>query len=297
MDARDPQTALDALSGPGWRVGQALTPDCGHRRYWRAGRGARTAILVHDDRSLPRFTRIAAALRAHGFAAPEVYAAAPPWALLEDFGGRALRALPQEEALHRAVDAARALAGCGALLEGLALPAWAGSAVQRGRADWARDVLRRPDLAPSLEAAWGQAEGALPPCPAVFVHGDFHPDNLMALPGGRVGLLDFQDALAGPGAYDLVNLLDDARADVPGGLRAAMVGRYCAGMGAGERAAFEAWYRVLAGQFACRVAALFTRLGGRYAAHLPRLRVRLGAALAHPELAPVARWFREAGAV
>jgi len=43
-----------------------------------------------------------------------------------------------------------------------------------------------------------------------------------------VGLLDFQDALAGPAAYDLVSLLQDARLDVPEGIEAELFARYCA---------------------------------------------------------------------
>ena len=48
---------------------------------------------------------------------------------------------------------------------------------------------------------------------------DFHSPNLIWLPErqdiARVGLLDFQDAVIGPAAYDLASLLQDARVDVP----------------------------------------------------------------------------------
>ena len=56
---------------------------------------------------------------------------------------------------------------------------------------------------------------------------DFHSPNLIWLPErhgiAQVGLLDFQDAVMGPAAYDLASLLQDARVDVPeadGGLAA-----------------------------------------------------------------------------
>lgn len=241
---------------------------------------------MEDGQSLARFLRVGAVLWAHGFAAPEVYAAEGGLALLEDFGSRSLRALPMAEALPRAVDVLRGFSAAPGLLADLALPPWAGSHLQQKRGEFAPTAL-----APSFEAAWAEAEEALPPCTPVFTHADFHPDNLMALPGGRVGLLDFQDALAGPGAYDLVNLLEDARADIPSDLRAAMLDRYCAGMGPEERSIFDARYRVLGTQFHCRVVALFARLGGAYAAHLPRLQNYIRAALPHPALAPVARWF------
>ena len=45
--------------------------------------------------------------------------------------------------------------------------------------------------------------------PQVCVHRDFHSRNLMSLPNGEVGVLDFQDAVIGPVSYDLVSLLRD----------------------------------------------------------------------------------------
>ena len=52
----------------------------------------------------------------------------------------------------------------------------------------------------------------------MFVHRDYHAQNLMWLPEreglGRIGLIDFQDAVAGSRAYDLISLVEDARRDV-----------------------------------------------------------------------------------
>jgi len=48
--------------------------------------------------------------------------------------------------------------------------------------------------------------------PAVFVHRDFMPRNLMAPTylGGPLGVLDFQDAVYGPITYDIASLMRDA---------------------------------------------------------------------------------------
>ncbi|MCA1325225.1 aminoglycoside phosphotransferase family protein [Herbaspirillum sp. alder98] len=46
--------------------------------------------------------------------------------------------------------------------------------------------------------------------PPVYVHRDYHSRNLMVLPSGNPGILDFQDAVYGPITYDLVSLLRDA---------------------------------------------------------------------------------------
>lgn len=52
-----------------------------------------------------------------------------------------------------------------------------------------------------------------------FLHGDFHPGNLMPLPNNQIGLLDFGAAMMGNGHYDLVNLLEDIRRDVPSDIK------------------------------------------------------------------------------
>jgi N-acetylmuramate 1-kinase len=51
--------------------------------------------------------------------------------------------------------------------------------------------------------------------PPVFVHRDYHSRNLMLLPSGNPGVLDFQDAVWGPPVYDLVSLLRDAYIEWP----------------------------------------------------------------------------------
>ena len=59
---------------------------------------------------------------------------------------------------------------------------------------------------------------------------DFHSPNLLWLPEregiARVGLLDFQDAVMGPAAYDVASLLQDARVDVPETMEIALLSRY-----------------------------------------------------------------------
>jgi aminoglycoside/choline kinase family phosphotransferase len=110
----------------------------------------------------------------------------------------------------------------------------------------------------------------------------------MLLPGGSLGLLDFQDALAGHPAYDLVSLLQDARRDVAPELEARMLVRY----GAVDRAA----YALLGAQRNAKILGIFTRLWKRdgkprYLAFQPRMWTYLERDLAHPALAPVKAWF------
>ena len=110
------------------------------------------------------------------------------------------------------------------------------------------------------------------------------------------GLLDFQDAVAGPAAYDLASLLEDARRDVPARLKAAMLERYQDAFPSLEPGAFMAAFTILAAQRHAKVIGIFTRLCVRdrkpgYLRHIPRVWRLLDSALREPRLGPVASWF------
>jgi aminoglycoside/choline kinase family phosphotransferase len=110
----------------------------------------------------------------------------------------------------------------------------------------------------------------------------------------RFGLLDFQDALAGHPAYDLVSVLEDARRDVPPELERDMIHRYVAKSGVDDR--FEPAYWALAAQRNTRILGVFCRLWkrdgkDRYKAFQPRMWGLLERDLAHPGLEPVRHWF------
>jgi aminoglycoside/choline kinase family phosphotransferase len=131
----------------------------------------------------------------------------------------------------------------------------------------------------------------------VLVLRDYHADNLMVLPGRReLGLLDFQDALAGHPAYDLVSLLQDARRDVSPELEQAMIDRYMDAANVQDRARFRAHYEVLGAQRNTKILGIFTRLWKRdgkahYVSMHPRIWNYLERNLRHPALAPVRAWF------
>lgn len=59
--------------------------------------------------------------------------------------------------------------------------------------------------------------------PQVGVHRDYHSRNLMLLPNGDVGVIDFQDAVVGPLTYDLVSLLRDCYLVLPDDIVIALV--------------------------------------------------------------------------
>ncbi|HZP70173.1 MAG TPA: tRNA (adenosine(37)-N6)-threonylcarbamoyltransferase complex ATPase subunit type 1 TsaE [Pseudolabrys sp.] len=133
---------------------------------------------------------------------------------------------------------------------------------------------------------------------------DFHSPNLLWLPEregiARVGLLDFQDAVMGPAAYDLASLLQDARVDVPEMMEIALLSRYVRARmkkGSFDAADFARAYATVAAQRASKILGIFARLERRdrkpqYVRHMPRVWNYLQRSLAHPALAPLAAWYR-----
>ncbi|MDT8326252.1 MAG: phosphotransferase [Roseovarius sp.] len=136
----------------------------------------------------------------------------------------------------------------------------------------------------------------------VLVQRDYHAENLLWLPDrtgvARVGLLDFQDAMLGHRAYDLVSVLQDARRDVPPAIQHAMITRYIDRSGA-DPETFETAYACLGAQRNLRILGVFARLCMRdgkahYVDLIPRVWAHLERDLSHPEMAPVAEIVRAA---
>ena len=144
--------------------------------------------------------------------------------------------------------------------------------------------------------------------PATWAIRDFHSPNLIWLEGrggmARVGVIDFQDTVLGPPAYDVVSLAQDARVDISEALEIALVSRYVRGRKGDDAsfdpAAFAESYAMMSAQRNTRLLGVFSRLNRRdgkpqYLRHLPRIWGYLGRALAHPSLSEAARLVCEAG--
>lgn len=138
----------------------------------------------------------------------------------------------------------------------------------------------------------------------VFIHRDFHAENLLWLPQrrgvARVGLIDFQDAVAGSPAYDLISLTEDARRDVSPDLAEAATRDYLAAMAAQGTGLDEAQFRhemaVMAAQRNAKIVGIFARLYSRdgrprYLSFLPRVWGYLERDLAHPAMADLKAWY------
>lgn len=140
--------------------------------------------------------------------------------------------------------------------------------------------------------------------PTGWVLRDYHSPNLLWLPDRkglqRVGILDCQDALEGPVAYDLVSLLQDARIDVPESLEQQLYRHYCQSVAVREpdfdQATFDFAYAALGAQRNTKILGIFARLSRRdgkkgYLRHLPRIWRYLDRDLGHPKLLPLKKWY------
>ena len=306
------------LHGWGAAERRPLAGDASFRRYDRLRRGTETAVLMDAPppmEDVRPFVKIATHLRALGFSAPEVMAedAEAGLLLLQDLGDqtytRMLDASADAETLYAlAVDTLIALHklpakqaipaglppyGNGRLLdEAFLLPQWFMPAFGGGPMD--EDARR------AYGDAWLEVFPIVHAQPKTLVLRDFHVDNLVFLSAGEgiraCGLLDFQDALSGAPAYDLMSLLEDARRDVDPEIASVMLERYAEAFPAMDWMAFDDSYTVLAAQRHAKVIGIFTRLKvrdgkGDYLQHIPRVWRLLENALFNPVLAPVARWF------
>jgi hypothetical protein len=153
-------------------------------------------------------------------------------------------------------------------------------------------------------ALWKAALDAIQGGDIVFIHRDYHAQNLLWLPQreglGRVGLIDFQDAVAGSRAYDLISLVEDARRDVPPALAESATRHYLEAsreFGAPlDEERFRAEMAVMAAQRNTKIVGIFARLflrdgKRRYLDYLPRVWNYLERDLSHPLLADLRHWY------
>jgi len=126
----------------------------------------------------------------------------------------------------------------------------------------------------------------------VLIQRDYHAENLLWLPERngpeRVGLLDFQDAMSGHAAYDLVSILQDARRDVPREIESKMIDRYLS-QNPQDEAEFRKAYAILGLQRNLRIVGAFAKLcidlgKPRYVDLIPRVWEFVERNLAHSAL-------------
>lgn len=310
-------TSFLRLNGWGEADRAPLAGDASNRRYERLIHPVLGAAVLMDappDRGedVRPFLHIAEHLSKLGLSAPKVLAreVAHGFLLLEDLGDalftRVVSTTPGLETslyqsatdvlltLHRAAPPDGVLAYDANVMSDLAALAF----------DWylAHGAAPDPDARSRFVAVFQPLLTRYTGGKQVLIQRDYHAENLLWLPErtgvARVGLLDFQDAMTGHPAYDLVSLLQDARRDVPPAIETAMITRYLDGSG-GDRHTFEAAYHLLGAQRNLRILGVFARLCLRdgkahYVDLIPRVWSLLQRDLDHPALAPVAAMLQDA---
>ncbi len=309
MDVNLPDGIAAFLTAAGWPNAEVepLAGDASFRRYFRVSMGEKSAMLMHappPEEDPAPFLRAARWLDENGMRAPHVIHAQPEkgWVLLEDFGNVRMREYVDEwPADEHEIYASAILA----LKQLHRLPPgpfndYILNEYQREArlfVDWYVPARGLYVDGQTWSAAWDEALAPMIPRqrPGVTVLRDYHAENIMLLGGlHKQGLLDFQDALIGHPAYDLVSLLQDARRDVSPELEAEMIDLYW-GNQPGKKD-FLADYARLGAQRNAKIVGIFVRLWkrdgkDRYLSMISRVWAALERDVAHPAMAPVARWF------
>ncbi|WP_312846849.1 tRNA (adenosine(37)-N6)-threonylcarbamoyltransferase complex ATPase subunit type 1 TsaE [Stappia sediminis] len=137
---------------------------------------------------------------------------------------------------------------------------------------------------------------------------DYHSPNLIwrgeEKGNDRIGLIDFQDAVIGPSAYDVASLTLDARVTVPEELEKALCARYVERRKANtpgfDEERFSQDYAIMAAQRQSKLFGIFVRLAKRdgkprYLGHLPRIEDYFRRVARHPVLADLRLWYETHG--
>ncbi|MDR3424636.1 MAG: phosphotransferase [Alphaproteobacteria bacterium] len=304
--------------GWGCAQAQAVEGDFSSRRYARLTKpdGATALLMDADaDQNTPRFVAVAKILQRAGIEAPEIYAqdAARGLLLLQDFGARNVGAAIDagEEAKPYFLRAAEILAQLHRRFDGrdaagldfpcynaelfttqaeLFLDAYIPFALQRDATEGERIDFR---------AAWRAVMRGIEKLPQSLLLRDFMPDNLMDLPDGNLGVLDFQDAGIGAVAYDLASLCEEVRRDGGFALLPEVVAHYrsVAESPLSQDDLLRACV-ILSAQRHTRILGIITRLVLRTGRReklvfLPRIRLHLAHVLREPCLLPVRMWMQQ----
>jgi N-acetylmuramate 1-kinase len=286
-------------------------------------RGLPYSAIAHLAENVKPFVAMALALRARGFSAPKIYAADYNTGLivLEDLGNElVVEGDPPRPMIERYAVATDLLVA----LHGLDLPGVLPAAPKVDYAlpsydldaflieaelilDWYlphRNAGASAEARAYFQTLWRDVLRPVLEAPKSWVLRDFHSPNLLWLEGregiAKVGLLDFQDAVLGPSAYDVASLLQDARVDVPEDAEIALFSRYVTARRHADPGfdanAFARLYATLAAQRATKILGIFARLDRRdhkpqYLRHMPRVWNYLRRALAHPALQALDAWY------
>lgn len=294
------------LETAGWCEAERkpIAGDASARRYDRLSKsGGTTAILMdappNTAEDVRPFVALADHLRSIGISAPAILHQDPDAGLLliEDFGDALFADLISGNS-DREVPLYRAAADVLLHLQSAPNPdlpvcdaAWLTEMIAPLFEWYAQDVDAADQAA--FHAQFKPFAEQAVKGDQILILRDYHAQNLLLLPDRigvqQVGVLDFQDALIGPAAYDLVSILQDARRDVSAEIEATII-NYMLAQSGDDPATFQTTYATLGLQRNLRILGIFARLCLRdgkahYVDMIPRVWGYVQRNLAHPDLA------------
>ncbi len=291
--------AADFLAKNGLKSAKrnALDGDASHRRYERiivADKSYMLMIAPPGKEDVRPFVKVDKILRNNGLHAPEIVAqdAEGGFLLLEDMGddlySRVLHTNNNELELYK-----HAIEVLDALPQQADLPDYSMPKLVEESLlfiDWFAPEAPREEFISIMQNIIAQLDNSK----KILVLRDYHADNLIWLPQeeglSKVGLLDFQDALVGHPAYDIVSLLEDARRDVSKETVSKIL--------SGRNMDFMRDYFILGAQRNLKIVGIFNRLKKRdgkenYLKFLPRVWAHLKGDLEHPAMAQLKSWMEK----
>ncbi len=289
-----------------------LIPDASDRTYFRLTRGTDSMMLMDappDKEDLPAFVTVTRHLSRLGIRVPQLFQQDTDngFLLLEDLGNDTFTSLLDRggraaELYEKAVDVLIHLHRQPDATDITLAPYDFDPFIREARllVDWYLPAVQKKPFSPRAKndyvSLWRDIYLGLPPIRPTLVLRDFHVDNLILIKD-QCAVLDYQDALLGSPAYDLVSLLEDARRDLPESLTNHIKNRYLAQQDDADKQVLEHHLSVWGTQRHCKVAGIFVRLWLRdnkpvYLQHLERVMRLLKAGLNAPALHPLKQWLQ-----
>jgi aminoglycoside/choline kinase family phosphotransferase len=295
-----------------------LQADCSNRRYYRVVSDQGTHILMDSSRdaSIGSFLYIGSVLRDNGLRAPEIFKYDPSagYLLTEDFGNtqltQSLIVNPENELLLYELCTKALIKLSEVKTADLRIPQYSHKLLNKELHifnDWYVKYNIEPMLYQSaydeLESIFNELYHQLTKLPQVLILRDFMADNLMVLDSSsnleNLGIIDFQDAVIGNCAYDLVSLLEDARRDVSPAVASTCKDYFCKTLDLNIKD-FDDSYTILGLHRNLKIIGIFNRRSirdseHRYLEYMPRVWKFIRAALETGVARPLKNWFDKYG--
>lgn len=272
---------------------EVASEDASFRRYFRIKKGNESYIVMDappQNESCDSFISLANSLTAQHINAPKIFAQdlKQGFLVLSDFGDDLLLGVLDDASADGLYgDAMNAILQMQNNMPNDDIVAYSADILDTEMElfkQWFIEKLLGINFNQAQLAIWQQTKQTLIQNalvqPQFFVHRDFHSRNLIKTPKGKLGIIDFQDAVKGPITYDLVSLLRDCYIAWPAEKVNQWMTQYYEQSLANKlhhasRSQFKTWFNLMGVQRHLKAIGIFSRLKLRdnksgYIADIPR---------------------------